>query len=155
MRAKLYRSRTDQVIGGVCGGLGAYLEIDPALIRLFFILLTLGGGSGVIIYIMMWIMIPYPDQGDVASAETIKAGADEIAARARTLGDDMRGAAGGGSPRASLLIGAALVLLGVVFLGQSLRIAWLSWLDFDVLWPLMLIAGGVTLIWRRAKGVPS
>jgi phage shock protein PspC (stress-responsive transcriptional regulator) len=154
MRTKLYRSRTDQVIGGVCGGLGAYLEIDPALIRLFFILLTLGGGSGVIIYIMMWIMIPYPDQGDVASAETIKAGADEIAARARTLGDDMRGAAGG-SPRASLLIGAALVLLGVVFLGQSLRIAWLSWLDFDVLWPLMLIAGGVTLIWRRAKGVPS
>ena len=61
----------------------------------------------------------------------------------------------GDNPQAGLIIGAALVLLGLLFLGQSLRIAWLSWLEFDVLWPMLLIAGGVTLIWRRMKGVPA
>jgi phage shock protein PspC (stress-responsive transcriptional regulator) len=155
MQTKLYRSPTDKMIGGVCGGLGAYLAIDPVLIRLFFVLLTLGGGSGIVIYMIMWILIPYPDQNLAASAETIKAGAEEIAARGRALGADMRVTLQGDNPQAGLIIGAALVLLGLVFLGQSLRIAWLSWLDFGVLWPMLLIAGGVTLIWRRVKGVPS
>ena len=40
-------------------------------------------------------------------------------------------------------------------IGHRMLIAWLSWLEFDVLWPMLLIAGGVTLIWRRTKGVPS
>jgi phage shock protein C len=83
MQTKLYRSPTDKMFGGVCGGLGAYLAIDPVLIRLFFVLLTLGGGSGIVIYMIMWILIPYPDQNRAASAETIKACAEEIAARAR------------------------------------------------------------------------
>jgi phage shock protein C len=81
MHTKLYRSPTDRMLGGVCGGLGAYLAIDPVLIRLFFVLLTLGGGSGIAVYILMWILIPYPDQNAAGSSETIKAGADEIAAR--------------------------------------------------------------------------
>ena len=55
MQPKLYRSPTDKMIGGVCGGLGTYLAIDPVLIRLFFVLLTLGGGSGIVIYMIMWI----------------------------------------------------------------------------------------------------
>jgi phage shock protein PspC (stress-responsive transcriptional regulator) len=155
MQTKLYRSSTDKMLGGVCGGLGAYLGIDPVLIRLFFVLLTLGGGSGIVIYMLMWILIPYPDQGTAASAETIKAGADEISARARALGDDMRVSLEGDTSRARLIIGAALVLLGLMFLGQNLRLTWLSWLQFDLLWPLLLIAGGVALILRRMKGVPS
>jgi hypothetical protein len=61
----------------------------------------------------------------------------------------------GDNSQAKLIIGAALVLLGLLFLGQNLRIAWLSWLEFDILWPMLLIAGGVTLIWRRVKRVPS
>jgi phage shock protein PspC (stress-responsive transcriptional regulator) len=155
MRKQLYRSTTDRMIGGVCGGLGAYLDIDPVLIRLFFVLLTLGGGSGIIIYVIMWILIPCPDEGAVASAETMQSGADEIAERARALGDGVRAAVQNGNPRASLFIGATLVLIGLVFLGHNLGIAWLHWLEFDILWPLLLIAGGAMLIWRRAKGVPA
>ena len=55
---KLYRSRTEKMVAGVCGGLGKYLAIDPTLIRLLFVLITLLGGSGVLVYLIMMIVIP-------------------------------------------------------------------------------------------------
>jgi phage shock protein C len=55
---KLYRSRKERVIAGVCGGLAEYFTIDPAWIRLLFILLFLLGGCSFLIYIIMWVIIP-------------------------------------------------------------------------------------------------
>ena len=75
--------------------------------------------------------------------------------RARTIGADLRTAVRTSHPQAGLIAGAGLVVLGVMFLMQNLHIVWLSWLDFDVLWPALLIAGGMALIWRRTKGVSS
>ena len=54
---KLYRSDEDKILGGVCGGLGEYFDIDPTLVRLIFILLGLHG-SGVILYLVAWLLIP-------------------------------------------------------------------------------------------------
>jgi phage shock protein PspC (stress-responsive transcriptional regulator)/uncharacterized integral membrane protein len=139
------------MIAGVCGGLGAYLGIDSGLVRLFFVLLTIGGGSGVLVYFLLWILIPYPEQGEVASAATIRAGAEEMAARAGTLGGDVR-ASMRTNPQTGMIVGVALVLLGLVFLGQNFQVVWLRWLDADVLWPLLLIAAGAALIWRRMRG---
>ncbi|MFO7837112.1 MAG: PspC domain-containing protein [Candidatus Thorarchaeota archaeon] len=55
---KLYRSRDDKVIGGVCGGIAEYTGIDATIIRVLWILLTLGYGAGLIIYIILMIVIP-------------------------------------------------------------------------------------------------
>ena len=55
---RLYRSNEDRMIGGVCGGLGEYLSVDPTLIRLLFVLFSLTGGSGVLAYLIMLIVIP-------------------------------------------------------------------------------------------------
>lgn len=55
---KLYRVPEKGMIGGVCAGLGEYLTADPTVIRLIFILLALTGFSGVIIYIIMWLVVP-------------------------------------------------------------------------------------------------
>ncbi len=56
---KLYRSSTDKMIAGVCGGLGKYLSVDPTLIRLIFALLVLFGvGTGLLIYVILMIVIP-------------------------------------------------------------------------------------------------
>jgi len=157
MNARLYRSRTDRMIGGVCGGLGQYLGVDPVIVRLFFVLLALGGsGIGGLAYLLLWIIVPYEDQGEMTTSDAIRSGADEMAERARTLGSDLRSAARTRNPQAGLIIGAALVILGVMFLLQNmlemLDIFWLRWLNFATLWPLLLVAGGVVLLWRIAKG---
>lgn len=55
---RLYRDESDAVVGGVCSGLGYYVNVDPILIRIAFIALTLLGGSGVLLYVILWIVIP-------------------------------------------------------------------------------------------------
>jgi phage shock protein C len=55
---KLYRSRSDRIIGGVCGGLGEYLSIDPTVIRILYVLFALTGGSGIFIYLILLLIIP-------------------------------------------------------------------------------------------------
>jgi len=45
-------------IGGVCGGLGRYFEIDPTIIRIGFLLFSLAGGSGILVYFLMWLFMP-------------------------------------------------------------------------------------------------
>lgn len=57
-RKKLYRSREDRIILGVCGGLADYFVIDPLVVRLIFIALFLGGGSGLLIYIIFALLVP-------------------------------------------------------------------------------------------------
>ena len=55
---KLYRSRTDAKLAGVCGGLAEYLELDATLIRVVFVALALLGGAGLPIYVAMWLIVP-------------------------------------------------------------------------------------------------
>ena len=55
---KLYRSQTNRMVGGVCGGLGEHFGIDPTLVRLLFVFLTLLGGHGLLIYLVFLIVVP-------------------------------------------------------------------------------------------------
>jgi phage shock protein C len=55
---KLYRSQSQRMIAGVCGGLADYFSIDATLIRVLFLLLAVFGGSGLVIYVVMWIIVP-------------------------------------------------------------------------------------------------
>jgi len=55
---KLYRSKKNRVIGGVCGGIAEYVNADPTLIRLIWVLATLLWGAGLFAYIIAWIIIP-------------------------------------------------------------------------------------------------
>lgn len=58
MQARLTRSRTEVMIAGVCGGLGEYFSVDPLIVRLIFILITLSSGVGLPVYILLWILMP-------------------------------------------------------------------------------------------------
>jgi len=66
MTKKLYRSRKNKMIAGVCAGLGDYFELDPTLIRLGAVLMVVLAGAGILAYIVGWIIIPlepgYPEQ---------------------------------------------------------------------------------------------
>ncbi len=55
---RLYRSKNDRMIAGVCGGLGQYLGIDPTIIRLLFVAAVLAGFAGVLAYLIMAVIIP-------------------------------------------------------------------------------------------------
>jgi len=55
---RLYRSRTDRMIGGVCAGLGNYFGLDATIMRLIFLLLFFLGGHGLLIYLILWLAIP-------------------------------------------------------------------------------------------------
>lgn len=55
---KLYRSETDKVVAGVCAGLGEYLNIDPVIVRVAFAVLTVLGGAGPLLYLLLWIIVP-------------------------------------------------------------------------------------------------
>jgi len=55
---RLWRSRRDSRIAGVCGGLGEYFQIDPLWVRIFFVLFFLAGGAAFIAYVIIWLLVP-------------------------------------------------------------------------------------------------
>ena len=59
---RLYRSRTDKKIAGVCGGFAQYFGWDPVIPRILMVLLVLGAGSGLLAYVICWIVIPMEPQ---------------------------------------------------------------------------------------------
>jgi phage shock protein PspC (stress-responsive transcriptional regulator) len=91
MSKRLVRSRTDRMIAGVCGGIAAYLGIDPTIIRLIFAgAFLLGFGSPVLLYLLLWLIIPLEDSEATSPSESIKANVDEIAEKARNITDEIR-----------------------------------------------------------------
>src|SRR3989304_4277037 len=55
---KLYRSEKDRIVGGVCAGLGEFFQIDSSVIRLIFVLITIFGGGGLLLYLILWLIVP-------------------------------------------------------------------------------------------------
>jgi len=55
---RLQRSRTEKMIGGVCGGLADYFSVDPTVVRVLWVLLTLLGGAGILLYVILWVIMP-------------------------------------------------------------------------------------------------
>ena len=63
---RLYRSNKDRMLGGVCAGLGEHLDVDPTVIRLVWVILTaVSMGTGILVYILAWIIIPEEDTSGV------------------------------------------------------------------------------------------
>lgn len=55
---RLQRSRTEKMIAGVCGGLAEYFDVDPTLVRLVWVFITLLAGVGILLYLIMWVVMP-------------------------------------------------------------------------------------------------
>jgi phage shock protein C len=152
MSGRLYRSRTDRLIGGVCGGLGKYVGIDPTIVRLIFLVLLFTQGFGFLIYLILWILLPVEggtetDTGDVG---------DRLGAGMKGFGEDIRQLAQSPNPQAGLWFGAGLIVLGVILFAERiadmLGLGWLSaWVNWSTLWPILLIILGVALILRGTR----
>ena len=55
---RLYRSGKEKILGGVCGGIAEYFNVDPVLIRIIWVAFALAGGAGILCYLIAWIIIP-------------------------------------------------------------------------------------------------
>ena len=153
MANKLYRSSSDSMLGGVCGGLGKYFDIDANLIRLIFVVLAVIPAFGVPIYLILWLIVPETGEGSKQPlAGRVRNGTDEIVDRAKQFGEEVQSMAKSSSPAATFVIGLVLIVLGAVFLLRNLGITWLSWIAFGTLWPALLILVGAAFLWRWFKG---
>ncbi len=123
MEKKLYRSRTNSMIGGVCGGLGEYLNIDPTILRVVAVLLIFADGIGLLAYLIGWLLIPRRPEME---AEVVTSERSQL------------------SP---LLPGLALIVIGLIFLVNNL----IPWFRFSYLWPVVLIVLGVALLLKTQK----
>ncbi len=117
--ARLTRSTTDKVVGGVAGGLGRYFGVDPVWFRLGFVVFTLAGGAGILAYLIAWIVIP-EDTGDHTGPVE----------PAKPLG-----------PQGSIIAGIVLVGVGLMLLLNQ----FVPWFD-RLMWPMAVVVGGLALI---------
>jgi phage shock protein PspC (stress-responsive transcriptional regulator) len=142
---RLYRSSTNKVIGGVAAGLGDYFIIDPVLVRVLFVLLAMFGGGGVLIYIVLWIVIPLqisnprqsyshastryqtPEEAEIVDDEKSFVNKQAVPAKQSNTG---------------LIAGVVLIFIGGLFLIDRL----MPMYNVTSLWPLILVALGVALI---------
>ncbi|MGB2964311.1 MAG: PspC domain-containing protein [Anaerolineales bacterium] len=143
-KVKLYRSLSNRMIGGVCGGLGAYVNIDPIFIRLLFILLLFGSDFGFILYLLLWILVP--EEGKAYGFKE-----DTFGDKVKSMGDDIQQAVTQPHPQSGLILGVGLIIIGGFLLLDKLNLVWLHWMDMDILWPVFLIIGGIILLVRKQQ----
>ena len=139
MSKRLYRSRKEKMIGGVCGGLAEYFDIDPVFVRILFVVAVFAGGSGVLAYIICWIIIP----------EQPSAAAPATPAPAPTQPDSSQPppAPAPTEHRGGASVGIVLVIIGGLFLAHN----FLPHFHFGDLWPLILILLGVAILSKTSR----
>ena len=151
MTKRLYRSRDDRVIGGVCGGLGAYFGIDPTIVRVVAVLSIFVGALGVIAYVILAIVVPLEGSGTAEPRETIRENVEEIRETATQLGRDVQATVAKEEAATEDIarlrsrrlnwLGITLIVLGAVFLLNVF-----SWFNWGILWPIPVIVIGVLLV---------
>jgi len=147
MNRRLYRSRTDTVLGGVAAGLATYLNADPALVRIAWaILVPLTGGAAFLAYIVAWIAVPEepaPIAAPTAPADAAGPGAPPATESGTPVSAPQTAPAEPRSEgRAGIVVGIGLVLIGLWFLLRQ----YLPPIDWDLLWPVILIGIGALIL---------
>jgi len=153
MAKQLKRSATDSMLGGVCGGLGVYFGVDPNLVRLLFVILAVVPGFGVPVYLLLWLVLPEDTPAEESTiGGRVRDVTDEIVERAKQVGQDVRSGSLTRHPQATVLVGLALVVIGLGFLFRNLGFSWMRWVAFGTLWPALIILIGVAFLWRWIRG---
>lgn len=147
MNKKLYRSVTDKMVGGVCGGLAEYFDIDPVIVRLIFVLAVIFGGSGILAYIILWIIIPekpYFITPFNQTQEPQNQTADNPDAEKKSENNqfNMSYQFQKSESKKSIYAGAFLILLGGIFLLDN----FVPHFHFGDFWPVVLIGLGIAII---------
>ncbi|MEE9432036.1 MAG: PspC domain-containing protein [Melioribacteraceae bacterium] len=141
---RLYRRRKDKVFGGIASGLAQYLDVDPIIIRIIFVLITIFHGLGLLAYIIMWIVMPeepienlYQTMNEpIAHGETGSATSSEFSEF-----DSTSNKLSTSSSNSRTLVGALLIGIGFIFLLER----FIPSFDFELILAMGLILLGIGL----------
>jgi phage shock protein C len=150
---RLTRDTKHAVLAGVAAGFGRYLDVDPVLARLGFVLLAFVNGLGVLVYLAGWALMPREDAAPAGGAAgtpaptgfaSLRDAGQELAAEVRKVTAE--------PASAQLAIGSVLVLTGTLLLAHNLGwLHWPYWMRFETLWPLLLVALGLGLVFKSRR----
>jgi phage shock protein C len=152
---RLTRDTQRAVLGGVAAGFGRYLDVDPVLARLGFVLLAFVNGLGILFYLACWLLMPrgagVAPAADASASPTAGTGFETLREAGAQIAADVR--QGVPDPAAAqLAIGSVLVVIGSLLLLHNLGwLHWPHWMRFDTLWPLLLVALGLGLVLKSRR----
>lgn len=148
---RLLRDSKNKILAGVAAGIANYFEIDPNIIRLLFIVLTVFGGSGLLIYIVLWLLLPTDGSHAVEGKDTFKENVEQMKEAvkefAKEIKKEVHHVEGEKKGKSQQSLGIILVVIGLIFLLTNLGL-----LDFYViqkLWPVLLIFLGVLVVYQN------
>ncbi len=138
---RVYRSRREKVFGGVCGGVAEYFNLDPVLVRIFWVVATFAEGLGLIAYIIAWIIIPENPDEEAAGTETPP---EEQQDKNSGVG---------------MIVGIGLVIIGLLLLADQFHFPYNFWLfrffDLGVLFAIAMVALGAYFIYDEKSSAGS
>lgn len=138
MTKQLFRSNKNKVLGGVAGGLAEYFDVDPTIIRVIFGVSVLAWGLSFLVYIALWIFVPYNNENeDFRFSDT----------DLNPISDGESNFEAAPIPNQSsrkILAGALLIIFGIIILLDQL----IPEFDLSYIWPIILIGLGSYLIYR-------
>ncbi|EKD91540.1 MAG: hypothetical protein ACD_30C00002G0037 [uncultured bacterium] len=141
---RLHRSETNKIIAGVAGGIGEFFDIDPTIIRIIFVLLTIFGGSGILIYFILWIVMPSSTNTSEITKDTLKENLQDLKNTTQkfthtisrpTTKDDSK-----------FWWALFIIILGFLFLFNNLGI--FQFQEFGRFWPVLLVLLGLSILLR-------
>lgn len=142
---ELCRSLPNRIIAGVAGGLGTYFTIDPILVRIIFILLTLfANGVGVLLYIALWILLPEEGKQAQSPRDTIHENMQAFREDFRKARDDF---SRNTTSHRHTWGGIILLIVGILFLTNNF--GFFYGFSFHLFWPLILILLGIFLLYKQ------
>ncbi len=141
----LYRPDQGQFLAGVCAGLGKYFSFDPVILRIIFILIAVFGGSGVLAYLLLWLVIPPESSLKKKGQDPVKESAQEIKDRAKEFSQELR--AIGKKSAFHTWFGISLIFFGIIFLLNNFGI--FSFFSLYKFWPLILIIIGLMIFTKQ------
>ncbi len=149
MEKKLQRDENRKMLAGVAAGLGEYFDIEVTWVRVIFILMAVFGLSGVLLYIILWIVVPAkPYFADIPKYEAdyrVHDSGEPVYSPNQPFGKPLRKQGNG-----RFVAGIILVAVGAYFLMNEFYIL-PYWFSLAKLWPVILIVIGIVILGRSGK----
>ncbi len=144
---RLYRSKSDQVVGGVCAGIAEYFAIDPVIVRIMFAL-AIFMGYGLIAYLVLWVVVPLEGTDKSVNIEgVIEQGAKDIEKKVDAFAEKIQN-----NRNINIWVGIFIILFGLYFLlGNFGFFNIFKYVRLDLLWPVILIIVGISLLLKHDR----